>query len=415
MTGENGGPAGQAGPGPIHKEVLFRFAGEDLFFDLSQDLFSSYQIDTGSRLLLKSLPSPQDIPAPRRILDIGCGTGVLGIAARSLYPEEKVQAVFQDRDALAAAFSRHNWLKNGLPPEQAQFLHGLSLEDTDRLRADWILCNWPAKAGEPVLRHFLRRHQSRLRPGGFTAMVIVRPLADRLRELLPAEGLTILREETGPGHQVFHLAPENPADPPEETLTPYIRCRSSFPAPPPFPGPYSLDTVYNLPNFDQRSRALDLALNLAGSAAPSLPPGPHLHWDPGQGHLPRLLASSAAPAATHLASRDRLQLLISRHNLPSDTPPAILHGIPGLTSLLHLPSPSPEKEQALITLPLETGPSAPPPAELHSLAEQLLQPGGFLLVFGRSAALAPLAKAPGPLRRVREKKKQGSRALLYQL
>ncbi len=445
--------------GLINKEVLFRYAGEDLFFDLSQALFSSYQIDTGSRLLLKGLLPllrnglPTRREGNRLIADIGCGTGILGIAAaRALgryAPREtaRLRMVFQDRDALAAAFTRHNWIKNGLDPAQARFCRSLALEqplaETGEDQADLILCNWPAKAGKPVLESFLHRSAAVLQENGRAAIVIVKTLAGELRGLLEAGGFPILFTESGSDHQVFHFGrPAEALPPPASLLAPYIRSQAHFSAPPPLTAQYTLETALNLPNFDTRSRALDLAAGLAASASASerIQRGAQLHWNPGQGHMPRMVAPLAGPgkapafpgtgpAPCLLASRDRLQLLISRHNLnraaPQKPHPEIrLYGVPCLSALpeqllqeqLHQdPAAHPSRGLALITLPLQTGPAEPDPAALHSLARQLLRPGGSLLVYGRSAALASLAKNPGPLRRVLDRKKKGSRALLYQL
>jgi 16S rRNA G1207 methylase RsmC len=96
-----------------NREVPFRFRGIDFRFALSLGLFSSADIDRGSRLLLKVLSrlldeSPSGGLPPRRVLDAGCGIGVIGIcAARALMaagsPPLAVRA--QDRDELARIFS----------------------------------------------------------------------------------------------------------------------------------------------------------------------------------------------------------------------------------------------------------------------------------------------------------------------
>lgn len=50
--------------------------------------------------------------APRMVLDLGCGSGILAIAAAKLWPTCRVQAI--DRDEVAVAVCRENVTRNGL-------------------------------------------------------------------------------------------------------------------------------------------------------------------------------------------------------------------------------------------------------------------------------------------------------------
>ena len=87
----------------VNKTVPFRFLGRDLVFQLSHALFSSFDIDDGTRALLKSIAQNVDVPALGSVLDVGCGVGVIGACLRAHAPRAKT--VLQDRDALAAAFA----------------------------------------------------------------------------------------------------------------------------------------------------------------------------------------------------------------------------------------------------------------------------------------------------------------------
>ncbi|MDR3144964.1 MAG: methyltransferase, partial [Treponema sp.] len=63
----------------ITKEVHLKFRGGDFDFALSRGLFSSADIDTGTRMLLRVFSERLDAGGlggplpPRRILDAGCG------------------------------------------------------------------------------------------------------------------------------------------------------------------------------------------------------------------------------------------------------------------------------------------------------------------------------------------------------
>ena len=105
------------------KETVYRFRGMDLALSLSHGLFSSADVDAGSRLLLKAFSRLLDAAVasgaslPSRVLDAGCGTGVLGIAAARALAAASAEGLSvraQDRDELARAFSRVNAARNGL-------------------------------------------------------------------------------------------------------------------------------------------------------------------------------------------------------------------------------------------------------------------------------------------------------------
>src|SRR5215211_3621682 len=91
------------------KRIDYSCRGQALMFDVAHTLFSSYQIDEGTDLFLRTI----DVAAPRTILDLGCGCGVIGIALARLFPAARVYSV--DRDLLAIRYTRHNAALNNTP------------------------------------------------------------------------------------------------------------------------------------------------------------------------------------------------------------------------------------------------------------------------------------------------------------
>src|SRR5208283_5333859 len=135
----------------VNKKVYFKFNGAALRFDLSHALFSSFDIDVGTRLLLKVAAHDPVLASSRRILDEGCGVGVIGLCAAKAFPEAEV--VLRDRDSLAVAFAERNRLANKLRgAPRAEW--GLIGDDREGGPYDFVFSNLPAKAGAPVLARF---------------------------------------------------------------------------------------------------------------------------------------------------------------------------------------------------------------------------------------------------------------------
>ncbi|MDD5190648.1 MAG: methyltransferase, partial [Dehalococcoidales bacterium] len=56
------------------KTLTYKYSGRELQFRVSQDLFSSFQVDLGTQFLIRTLTLGQDFPY-KKILDLGCGYG----------------------------------------------------------------------------------------------------------------------------------------------------------------------------------------------------------------------------------------------------------------------------------------------------------------------------------------------------
>ena len=109
--------------------VPFAFHGTRLQFQLAKTLFSSAGIDAGSALLLRHLQAA-GLPAGGVVLDMGCGSGVLGIVLAALDPSRRV--VLVDRDALACATTTRNLELNDLPVTHHAVKGSLGYDDLDR-------------------------------------------------------------------------------------------------------------------------------------------------------------------------------------------------------------------------------------------------------------------------------------------
>ena len=414
----------------LHKTVSFAFAGHTLQFALSQSLFSSFDVDTGSRLLLASIAQqlsadPAERGRLRSILDLGCGTGVLGLALAKHYGAELTG---RDRDALALAVTAHNAARNGIACHTRGGVDTANLDGTREPGPfQLVVSNLPAKAGEPVLAHMIAEGVRVTAATGRIAIVVVSNLAAQTRRQL-AEVADLIHEREGNRHAVFHARPRarTGADAPDaatETAAlpaPYQRhhaemtlARTSYP----------LATSYGLPDFDRPSHLLELTaatiqrrlLDPQGSER-ALALKTILVWNPGQGHIPVWLAcatgaghtagSGGSPCFT-LVSRDALQLLVTRANLYCNSIPLhsitlchqiALHGAPGThrLTLLHPDGDLPAAARD----------------RLFSEVEPLLDPGGNAVLYGGAPAIAPLLGRRRPLTLVREARRRALRVAI---
>ena len=294
----------------INKRIDFRFMREELHFDLSQSLFSSADVDIGSRFLLRTITQNMEIVEIASLLDIGCGVGVLGLSLKKANPA--LRLVAQDRDALAVVFTAQNAALNELEVVSVQ--GGLAFAEIDDQKFDLIVSNLPGKAGPAVLQAILRRVPAHLSEAGRAAVVVVKPLAELVAETVADMGSEVLLREEASGYEVFHfrggqILPNELTDA-AEALAPYIRQAQSFKL-----GSQTVDmqTAWNLPEFDSLSHDTQLALNALKNKAIS---GRVLFWNAGQGHLP-VFAQGQEGTITEfvLAGRDVLSLQISELNL----------------------------------------------------------------------------------------------------
>jgi len=412
----------------INKTVPLRFLGEELEISLSHGLFSSFDVDDGTRLLLKSLAQRVDLASLESALDVGCGVGVIGACVGRRAPRARL--LLQDRDALAAAVARINCAANGIAAAEVDC--ALAFQGLAGRRFDLVVSNLPAKAGAPVLQAFLRHAAGCLSGRGLAAVVIVAPLAAMARRAIQELGCALVHSEDTDSYSVFHFsagsAPQE-SDAQREDLSPYIRTTTRFAH---GPREHFLETVHALASFDTLGRDLELALDLleetstrlfptvpgddgSGPVRPGGRVGPHrrsvLVWNPGQGHLALASAAVAGPSVSvAIASRDCLECAITGRNLA--TRGTGVDAVHLLASEEQIAGAVPADSVDLLVAAPHPVPRVPWQGDLAESARRVLKPGGSLLVVATSTEMHRLRAQARGLVLTADRKRAGLRAMV---
>ncbi len=413
--------------GYVNKSVGLRFNGVELRFDLSHALFSSFDIDVGTRLLLKVAARDPVLASARRILDEGCGIGVIGLCAAKAFPEAEV--LLRDRDSLAVAFAERNRLANRLkgssawtdpetgqerkarPGPRAEWgLLGDGNENgrEDRRGFDFVFSNLPAKAGGPVLTRFFDRLSGRrgfplLVPGGRAGIVIVKPLAEAAAAWIADAGLATVSSARGSMHRAFIVersvgqgegteaatSEETPVE--KDELSFYIRGEARFRL---ADLGYRSKGFWGLPEFDTPGYGSAVAAELAARVRSSeafagMVFKEALFVEPGAGHLALWASRALGLKRVTAASRDLLSLRAVGMNLaslPERSRPE--YGILDALNARELPP-------ASFDLIAESPDIVPDRDWMDSswdLAGRLLRPGGLYLVHCPTTEMTRLSK-----------------------
>jgi len=129
-------------------------------------VFAYDRVDAGTALLMDVLA----IPAGARVLDVGCGYGIIGLVAARL---GAAQVELVDVNLLAVAAASQNIFHNRIAHARAFASDGVP--DGAARRYDLVVSNPPFHVGKSVdgdiARAFIERAQQALEPGGQLIMV----------------------------------------------------------------------------------------------------------------------------------------------------------------------------------------------------------------------------------------------------
>ncbi|WP_125558617.1 methyltransferase [Pseudoalteromonas rubra] len=172
---------------PVADKFPVSWALENTPFTLHNhaNVFSRDSLDIGARFFMNYLPAGKK---PLRVIDLGCGNGVIGLQTLARMPN--AQVTFVDESAMAVASARENVTHNlSDRVDDCQFIQNDCLSDFSPNSADLVLCNPPFHQAQAITDHiawqmFLQAKHT-LRNGGELRIIGNRHLdyLDKLQRL----------------------------------------------------------------------------------------------------------------------------------------------------------------------------------------------------------------------------------------
>lgn len=208
---------------PLREVLKKRGEGIPLQHLLGKVWFHKHEFKTDSRALI---PRPEteelaewilswDLPQHQRVLDMGCGSGVLGLSLAAARPDWDLILADVSPDALALTRENRDLLevRNATPVESDLFsaidgtFDGIAanlpyVPESERATMAREVLHDPALAlfsgadGLDLIRSFIPAAFSRLNPGGWLAMEIGHDQASQVTGILQSSGFTAIEVKT---------------------------------------------------------------------------------------------------------------------------------------------------------------------------------------------------------------------------
>jgi 16S rRNA G1207 methylase RsmC len=169
--------------------------GQELSLTSGSGVFARGRLDVGTAVLFRETSAPTG----GRVLDLGCGYGVIGLAIAAAVPDATVTGV--DVNERAVLLANENAAALGLADRfTATTPPGVAAEAT----YDELWSNPPIRIGKTALHELLLTWLPRLVPGGRAVMVVGKNLgADSLQRWLGEQGYPTQRTASAKGFRIL--------------------------------------------------------------------------------------------------------------------------------------------------------------------------------------------------------------------
>lgn len=173
--------------------------GHELELTSGSGVFAQGRLDVGTAVLFRETQPP----APGRVLDLGCGYGVIGLAVAVAVPQAVVTAV--DVNERAVLLANENAHALGISERYTASVPGAV---DPAAEYDEIWSNPPIRIGKDALHELLLTWLPRLAPGGRAVMVVGKNLGgDSLQRWLGDQGFPTTRLASAKGFRVLETRP----------------------------------------------------------------------------------------------------------------------------------------------------------------------------------------------------------------
>ncbi|MHA1268723.1 MAG: class I SAM-dependent methyltransferase [Candidatus Helarchaeota archaeon] len=179
----------------LMRQVEGTFFNKNYTFMTATGIFSYKKIDRGTEILLNSINLP-DIENPK-ILDIGCGYGVIGIILADILPNSTVIMIDINRRAI-------NLCKKNLKLYNFNNVLIKSGDFFEKIHDhfDLIITNPPISLGKKVLYNIFERSFQLLNPNGTFQFVIrtkqgAKSASAKLQEIFGNDNVSLLKIKSG--------------------------------------------------------------------------------------------------------------------------------------------------------------------------------------------------------------------------
>jgi 16S rRNA (guanine1207-N2)-methyltransferase len=147
--------------------ISARLRGFDLRLTTQTGVFSHREVDPGTRLLVETM----HVSPTAKVVDMGCGYGVIGIVAAKL--AVRGHATLVDPDIRATRLAQRNLEANGVTNAGVVLGDGV-LDLPPKAKYDLVVSNPPTHSGREVLDELVAGAYKVLRPRGQLYLVINR-------------------------------------------------------------------------------------------------------------------------------------------------------------------------------------------------------------------------------------------------
>ncbi len=146
------------------KIIDFEFFGYKVKVVSDKGTFSKYRVDLGTSIFIKTLVT---LPLKGKILDLGCGNGIIGISLKTYFKDE-IEIEFSDINNYCVDLTKESLKLNNM---NAKTYCSNGLLEIDS-KYDYILLNSPISCGKEVCFNLYNESKKHLNEKGKLVIVI---------------------------------------------------------------------------------------------------------------------------------------------------------------------------------------------------------------------------------------------------